>query len=122
MSWAKAEVRTTAPRDILILGCGFTGKRVAARLLEQGHRVICSVRHVETLPCLASAGARVEEVDTERPATLRNLEQVVPPEVLVLHSVPLVKTATEWEDPTPVLLGALRGSAARIVYLSTTGV
>lgn len=94
-----------------ILGCGYTGRRVARALAARGERVFATVKRrgpppiegVEFLPA-SQAGSL--------PAALR-----------VLHSVPLQRNENgEWNDPTPTLLEPLRGRAERIVYLSTTGV
>lgn len=89
--------------DVLILGCGFTGQRVARRFLDRGARVIAASRDPERL-----AGLGVEAVRlTDLPAQLN-------PGTLVLHSIP---PAGE-----PDLPSLLADRAARLVYLSSTSV
>ena len=89
--------------EVLILGCGFTGVRVARRLLAKGHRVLATARTPEKL-----AGLGVEILDVAAvPARLR-------PGTLVVHSVPP-------EGPSG-LLDLLGDKPARMVYLSSTAV
>lgn len=110
--------------NILLLGCGFTGERVARRLLARGARVIAASRTPESLTSLAEAGAQVYRMDLAEPETLARLARHLPREVLVLHSIPPVSSGTSGElrDPTPQLLEALGQRPARMVYISTTGI
>jgi nucleoside-diphosphate-sugar epimerase len=87
--------------DVLILGCGFTGRRLARRLLARG----CTV-----------CGATRNSLDLETPGALSALRAMVTPGVRVLHSIPTL--AGELDR---VAVEAL-GGAARVVYLSTTAV
>jgi nucleoside-diphosphate-sugar epimerase len=104
-------------RTILILGCGYTGRRVAARLAERGEiRVIATTRDASMLDV---PGVEVVRLDVEEPATLGALARAVPGGLTVLHSVPLLSDA---RDPTPLLLEAVGQKAVRVIYLSTTGV
>lgn len=106
--------------NILILGCGFTGRRVAAGLAAGGHAVWATSRHPERL---ALTGVRSLRLDLDDPETLARTGATVPEGIRVLHSVPLVAGKTgSWEDPTTRLLDALGGKPARVVYLSTPGV
>lgn len=89
--------------DILILGCGYTGQRVAKRFLSMGARVTVTTRNPQRLACL---GAEVISTD-DLPSHVRS-------GMLVLHSIPP-------EGPNG-LLDPLRNSARRIVYLSSTAV
>jgi nucleoside-diphosphate-sugar epimerase len=102
-----------------ILGCGFTGIRVARRLLARGFAVLATSRHPERL---ALPGARLLCVDVEQPATLEELRRALPPGAHVLHSSPLLKGPGGFTDPTPALLACLPPDTRRVVYLSTTGV
>jgi nucleoside-diphosphate-sugar epimerase len=89
-------------RQALILGCGFTGSRVAALLLERGWEVMCTNR-------TGLKGLRVEVDDKE---SLERLSEAIEPHTVVLHSIPV-----------PGVMDALRrGARGRLVYLSTTGV
>jgi nucleoside-diphosphate-sugar epimerase len=98
------------PGGVLILGCGYTGIRVARRLLAAGHRVIATTRNATRLQGL---GVDVVEYDVRGRLAIR-----IPEGVRVLHSIPVV----DGPDPTPRLLQALGSAPSRLVYLSTTGV
>jgi len=89
--------------DILILGCGYTGQRVAKRLLDRAVRVTAATRNPSRL-----AGLGAEIIAT------RDVAACVRPGMLVLHSIP--------PDGPPGLLDPLRDKAARVVYLSSTAV
>jgi len=91
---------------VLILGCGFTGERVARRFLTRGASVTVTTRNPAHLASLAEQGARV--------ITLDDLAANLHPGVRVLHSIP--------PSGPPGLLGALSTTAERVVYLSTTAV
>lgn len=85
----------------MILGCGYTGQRVARRFLARGASVTAVTRDPARL---AHLGVQVAKL-----ADLR-----VPAGALVLHSIPA--------GGPPELLAALGSAPARVVYLSTTGV
>jgi two-component system response regulator len=87
--------------DFLIVGCGFTGQRVARLLLARGCHVRCTTR---------------SSLNLENPGALCALRDMVTPGVRVLHSVP---TLTGEIDRLAVEAFA---GAARVVYLSTTAV
>jgi nucleoside-diphosphate-sugar epimerase len=89
---------------VLVLGAGFTGERVARRFEARGHDVVRTRSSNLPLPDVS---------------LLRALPGA---EWLVLHSIPLVRSATGLVDPTPMLLEGLGTKAKRLVYLSTTGV
>lgn len=112
----------TDEMQILILGCGYTGRRVAQRFLARGARVIATTRSPNELAELAEAGASVHRLDVNEPATLRALRDVIAPGVRVLHSVPVIGRGEDAWDPTPRLLDAVGELPARMVYISTTGV
>jgi nucleoside-diphosphate-sugar epimerase len=83
---------------VVILGAGYTGKRVARRFLDRGAQVVVTTRTPAALQDLARFGA-----------TVNTLEAVdVPDGALLLHSIPARVTVP--------------GRPARVVYLSTTGV
>ena len=89
--------------DILILGCGYTGQRVAKRFLDMGARVTATTRNPQRL-----AGLGAEIISTG------DLSKHVRPGMLVLHSIPPGGPAG--------LLDPLRNTARRLVYLSSTAV
>jgi len=90
---------------VLILGCGYTGKRVAQRFLDRGANVIATTRDPSRLDL---PGATVVPFDIAQPRVID-----LPDGSLVLHSIP---------DHTPELLWCFTRKPARMVYLSTTGV
>jgi len=89
--------------NILILGCGYTGRRVAERFLAQGAHVTVSTRDPARLVVPGAAVIRTGDM----PAHAQ-------PGMLVLHSVPP-------EGPQD-LLAPWQGIATRVVYLSSTAV
>lgn len=97
---------------VLILGGGYTGRRVAARLAARGHKVTVTVRDVSKFAPLAGVEVVELKLGGRLPRLTRGGE-------VVLHSVPVLDGP--W-DGTRELLEAVGGDAARIVYLSTTGV
>ncbi len=91
---------------ILILGCGFTGERVAARFLARGAQVTATTRTPQRLSHLRARGAKV--------VATSDFASHVQSGMLVLHSIP--------PEGSVGLLEPLRGLAERIVYLSSTTV
>jgi nucleoside-diphosphate-sugar epimerase len=89
--------------DILILGCGYTGQRVAKRFLGMGARVTATTRNPQRL---AALGAEI--------ISTADLPKHVRRGMLVLHSIP--------PDGPAGLLDPLRNKARRLVYLSSTAV
>jgi nucleoside-diphosphate-sugar epimerase len=99
---------------VVILGCGYTGTRVAERLLARGVQVMATTRHPESLRTLADRGVEVVAFDASDPKPLSTSG------ARILHSVPIVEPGPV--EPTPKILAAFDGLPARMVYLSTTGV
>ena len=99
--------------DVLILGCGFTGQRVAASILEQGARVVATTRHPDSaaMQRLQQAGAIIISLD-QVPEHIRS-------GVRVLHSIPIIGGEPEESITCLDLLG---DAPRRVVYISTTGV
>lgn len=87
---------------IVILGAGYTGSRVAARLRQVGREVIA---------------LRSRDLDFTDTFAVQTLRALLPDGCAVLHSVPSLPHAAD-----QALLAALPGKASRVVYLSTTGV
>ena len=88
---------------VLILGCGYTGKRVAADLTRRGFVVVTTNRQ----PCPPAL-----PFDLADPASISAISASVTPETRVLYSIPSVSP-----DVAKML-----ARAKRVVYLSTTGV
>ena len=108
--------------QILILGCGYTGREVAGDLLRKSARVLATTQRPERLAGLARAGARIERLEILEPSTVGPALAAVESGAHVLHSIPVIRGESGPFDPTPRLLEALGTRPARVVYLSTTGV
>lgn len=111
-----------AMNPVLIVGCGYTGSRVAARLLEEGVEVHATSRDPSRLRELAMLGARVSRLDLTGAGAIREWVNEVPRGAAVLLSVPTLRLDDRIFDPTPRLVEALDDRPSRVVYLSTTGV
>jgi len=99
----------------VVVGCGYTGMRLAERLAGAGARVIAVRRRPEAL---AGLGAAVEArgADLSEPASLAGL---VPAGAVVVDLV----APDEAEAGEPNLVAAAAaGPARRLVYVSSTGV
>lgn len=92
---------------VLILGCGFTGERVARRFLERGASVTVTTRDPQRLAHLSALGATV--------ISLEALAAHLRPGMLVLHSIPS-------GGPADAVVERLGNAPGRVVYLSTTAV
>ena len=84
------------------MGAGFTGSRVAERLLARGCTVACTHRSF---------------IDFTRSGSHSQLLALLKPGCIVLHSIPTLERACD-----RTLVKALRDFPSRVVYLSTTGV
>ena len=107
---------------VLIVGCGYTGRRVARETLSRDARVIVTTTDASKLRVLHAAGADVRRVDVFEPDTLRALREELPKGTSVLLSVPTLRSSNGLFDPTSQLLEALGDRPSRVIYLSTTGV
>ena len=108
----------STPR-VLILGCGFTGQRVARELLRQGVPVLCTNRTDN----LAIPGATTLPLDVNNAATIARWREALIPGLLVLYSIPSMKQGEEFTDRTPAICHVLKNRPpTRVVYLSTIGV
>jgi nucleoside-diphosphate-sugar epimerase len=102
---------------VLILGCGYTGRRAARLLLQEGRAVTATTRLPEKLGGLAEQGVCVVRLDCVEADAEARLRRIAPQGCLVLYSVPSLEGNRDAR-----VLGALEGLAARVVYLSTTSV
>ncbi|MBL9019360.1 MAG: SDR family oxidoreductase [Myxococcales bacterium] len=100
-----------------IVGCGYTGTRLARALVGQGADVTITRRDGAAATELAEQlGARGLRADLAQPNTLRG---AVPPGAIV------VVLAPPGADPAAEIAGlldAVGGEAKRLVYVSSTGV
>lgn len=96
----------------LILGSGYTGRRVAQALRQLGRTVLefRTHAHDSTLP-----------FNILDPATHHHLTQALAPGARILYSLPVLRTPAGYQ-PTAPTAAPLLNRAARLVYLSTTGV
>jgi nucleoside-diphosphate-sugar epimerase len=106
-----------------IIGCGYTGSRVAKLLLETGVTLTATTRRTASLEEIARRGARVLRFDVEEPPTPAVLQDPTLRGARVLLSVPTLRGDDgQLTDPTARIVEALGDAPARVVYLSTTGV
>lgn len=104
---------------VLILGCGFTGQRVARQLLRRGVDVLCTNRTGNP----AVGGVVTLRLDVNDPASIAKWREALVSGLLVLYSIPSIKLGGRLVDPAPIICQALQDRRpARLVYLSTTGV
>jgi nucleoside-diphosphate-sugar epimerase len=104
--------------DVLILGCGFVGQRVAAKLLDRGVRVLATNRVVSPI-----AGVTVLPLDVNDERSLANFSEKIQPGLTVVHCIPLLQYGSGLHDPTPAILGAFEDRLpVRVLYLSSTSV
>jgi len=98
---------------IIILGLGFTGKRLARRLLNRGLPVFAAVRDGARFGDLTDAGLEVGEIDLGA-----ELLAGFPKNAAIFYSIPPVPPTETSEIDN--LIGKLQPS--RIVYISSTAV
>ncbi|MDB5306164.1 MAG: dependent epimerase/dehydratase family protein [Gemmataceae bacterium] len=106
--------------DALIIGCGYLGRRVAARWVAAGRRVAALTRR--NAAALAALGVEPVVGDVLDPATLRGL----PPARVVLYAVGTDRGSGKTMQEVYVhglghVLGTIR-PPERFVYVSSTGV
>ena len=98
----------------VVLGCGYTGERLAARLTADGDDVTVTARRDDRVRELAAHGFGAVKVDVAQPDALAALCAGA----VIVDSVPPGPTL----HADAVAAAAVRGGARRIVVLSTTGV
>jgi nucleoside-diphosphate-sugar epimerase len=98
---------------VVILGLGFTGARVAWRLLRRGVEVWAPVRGVGRFDALARAGVQISELTLEQPELMQAPEN----SIAVITIPPLPEPAgTQLHE----VIRHIR--PRRVVYVSSTGV
>lgn len=105
--------------SMLIFGCGYLGRRVAARYLENGIGVTGIVRRQDSAERLQAEGVTPLVADLDRPP----LSAVPLAGNSLFYFVPPLAEGNE--DPRVTTLAQalrLQGTPRRLVYLSTTGV
>lgn len=107
----------------LIFGCGYLGRRVARRWLEEGGRPVAITRSAERAGELARQGFEPRIADVTQPHTLADL----PPAEMVLYAIGydsaggLSRTEVQIEGLRAVL-DALPQAPHRLIYISSTAV
>jgi nucleoside-diphosphate-sugar epimerase len=108
----------------LIVGCGYLGRRVGARWVEQGHEVFATTRSPERANELRRAGLRPVVADVTRPETLSAL----PPADTVLYAVGFDRSSgvsrhEVYAEGLRAVLDALDPDVTRrVIFISSTGV
>jgi nucleoside-diphosphate-sugar epimerase len=103
--------------SVTIVGCGYTGLRLAARWLNLRHVVRGFGTNAESAARIAALGAVAGTLDLDLPpATPIEVEGE-----LVFYTVPPAPAGNR-DERLERLLHLLAGSPRRVVYLSTTGV
>src|SRR3954451_9169291 len=98
---------------LVIVGCGYTGRRVAQRLSAHGVEVIATSRDGRRLPEAPVVVPVRFELRTDADLSF------IPSGALVLYSIP----GLDEPDPSADFIRRLRTrEPRRVVYLSTTGV
>jgi nucleoside-diphosphate-sugar epimerase len=93
---------------VLILGLGFTGERLARRLLRRGIPVSAAVRGIDRFRDLAHQGLQLSELMLERPEiALLPRNAII---AILIPPVPGLRTTVEKLAPK------------RVIYVSSTGV
>jgi nucleoside-diphosphate-sugar epimerase len=98
-----------------IIGCGYTGRRLAARLLQSGARVRGFATRPESLREIAAAGAQALTLDLDYRITPLDFAGE-----LLYYSVP--PAPGDGDPRLDRFLEAVSSVPKRLVYLSTTGV
>jgi len=108
-------------QSVFILGCGYTGRRVARRLIGRGVAVTATTRDPSRLADLAALGAKVLRLDlSEDPSAASVAEEGRGAAVLL--SIPTLRLDGKLAEPTPRIVATLGDRPSRLVYLSTSGV
>ena len=102
---------------VVIFGLGFTGSRVARRLLQRGEKVVAAVRDPARFAALIALGMKAVRVDFNSPVS-DELSSQFPSGAALLHSVPPLPPAEN--ENLHRLIEAI--SPRRVVYISATGV
>jgi nucleoside-diphosphate-sugar epimerase len=111
--------KQTYPHRVAILGCGFTGIRVARALLQAGAEVMATSRQPENL---ALPGARTVAFDASRDEDLAQIPILVEACDAIVCSIPTLRLNGQLVERVPELIRHLQGAIPRVIYLSTTGV
>jgi nucleoside-diphosphate-sugar epimerase len=98
---------------VIILGLGFTGTRLARRLLHRGASVFAAVRGVERFADLANAGLQLTELMPHQPEKM-----LLPQNAVVAVLIPPLPQPANGS----LRLTIQKLAPKRVVYVSSTGV
>lgn len=109
--------------NVLIIGCGYVGRRAARRWIDSGARVTALTRTAENAQQLSDAGITPVVGDVTRPETL----DALPAADVVLHAVGLDRQSGHSQREVYVnglehILQRLAERTRRFVYVSSTSV
>lgn len=103
-------------RPVSIIGCGYTGVRLARRLRDRGYSVRGVANREQSLRQIAAAGAGAEALNLDAPLGPLDFGGEV-----LYYMVPPARDIAG-DERLDRFLAAIAREPARIVYLSTTGV
>lgn len=107
---------------VLILGCGFTGERVARSLAARGVLVTATTRDASRCGALMAEGVAAVEFAID-PSILGDIPStLVDKWDAIIYSIPTLRTDVGMAEPAPKILRVLSATTERCIYLSTTGV
>lgn len=104
----------------LLVGCGYTGTRLARRLLAEGARVVVTRRTAEAAAHTAAdlgPEADVRVADLQHAGSVADL---VPAGAFIVHTAPPAAPAAAGEEN--LVAAAAAAGARRLVYVSSSGV
>ena len=102
----------------LIIGCGYTGLRLADRLQKMGYQVTGTTRSAQRIDAMHDAGIETISGELDDESMLLQLKALNP--ILVVYFVPPQKNAP---DPLPGILQAFEHSKLQaFVYAGATSV
>jgi nucleoside-diphosphate-sugar epimerase len=102
--------------SVAIIGCGYTGRKLAARFRQCGQTVRGFASRPESLADITAAGADAERLNLDSNPSSLNLEAE-----LVYYAVPPESAGTR-DTRMERFLGLVDGKPQRVIYFSTTGV
>lgn len=106
---------------ITVVGCGYTGSRLARRVRDEGHEVLTLVRTSRSLEALRSEGIPALAVDLDEKSGTDALAQEAIAERRVAYMVP-PPSSGEADTRVGSFLDSLTNTPRCLVYLSTSAV
>ncbi|MCL4784979.1 MAG: hypothetical protein KJZ70_18275 [Bryobacterales bacterium] len=117
------QVASRRPKRVLILGCGYTGIRVARTLASLGISVVATRREMDaSVSHAAEPGIEIHPFDALNPADLLRLPTLVDSCEAVVFSIPTLRLRGALVERLPDVVRSIPDCGIRCIYLSTTGV